>query len=398
MINSFTPYQTDVLFLLIGSNPLPNYVAACLLTHERSTVVLLNSLATSAVAERLAKRLASERRVLTFQFCTVPEADGPAIGRKVSDVAQSFERSYPRLTIGLNYTGGTKPMAAYSYQVLAQMFPAGIFSYLDAHTLRMVIDPGGGAVQRVPVERQVTLKLDDIVDLHGYEIKQRREKPRHQPIAAAIAETHLADNGMNQWRTWLDSWKYGAKLPDLNQFPALAPAMNAFDAVCGGTATENGVAKVFGFHQLKQCGKYFVGGWLEDYTLDSLGMVNQQMRLDDYAGELLVQAPRRPELDLDVAATVGYQLFAISCMVTNKKGSAKEHLLEVVTRAGQLGGDEARFAAVTFCDDKNVKELEQEVSEAWDAAGKIKVFGRSHIRDLSSHLLRWFREANQEVS
>lgn len=72
--------------------------------------------------------------------------------------------------------------------------------------------------------------------------------------------------------------------------------------------------------------------------------------------------------------------------------------MEVFVRAAQLGGDEARFAAVTFCDDKNVRDLQREVTEAWDAQGKIKVFGRSHIPDLSKHLLQWFREANQEAS
>jgi len=120
--------------------------------------------------------------------------------------------------------------------------------------------------------------------------------------------------------------------------------------------------------------------------------------LDDYAAGLLIRAPRRPDFELDVAATVGYQLFAISCRATEYKGLAKEHLLEVFTRAGQLGGDEARFAAITLCDDGKVKELENEVSEKWDAQGKIRVLGRSHISDLSAHLLKWFREANQEVS
>lgn len=131
--------------------------------------------------------------------------------------------------------------------------------------------------------------------------------------------------------------------------------------------------------------------------MGALEKVSCQMTLDDYAGEMLVQASGRPGFELDVAATIGYQLFALSCRVAKKKEAAKEHLLEVVTRAGQLGGDEARFAAVTFCDDVNVRKLESEVSEAWDAVGKIRVFGASHIRDLSVHLLQWFREANQEV-
>ncbi|MGC8779537.1 MAG: hypothetical protein ACP5UQ_01590 [Anaerolineae bacterium] len=395
----FVAYQTDVLFLLIGSNPLPNHVAARLLAKEQGTVVLLHSKSTTEVAKRLANRLQAERSNLTFQYYTVSEADGPAIAVQVENAARSFERSYPRKTVGLNYTGGTKPMVAYSHRVLSQMFPGAVFSYLDARTLNMVIDPGGGPVQYVPTGRQVQMTLAQIAALHGYEISGPREKPRDAAIATGIAEVHLANGGMDQWRGWLESWKNdGVKLPDLSRFPALAPAMEAFNRACGGSATESGVAQALGFERLEQCGKYLIGSWLEDYVLEALGRVNKELKLDDYGGELLLSTPRRPDFDMDVAATIGYQLFAISCRATDKKGGAKEHLMEIFVRASQLGGDEARFAAVTFCDDKNVRDLQSEVTEAWDARGKIKVFGRSHIRDLSAHLLRWFREANQEES
>jgi hypothetical protein len=125
MSDKFFDFRTDVLFLLIGSNPLPNYVAARLLTHEQGTLVLLHSQATAMVAERLARRLRSERADLSTQLFTVPEADGPAIARKVREAVQQFDRSYPRRTIGLNYTGGTKPMAAYSYQLCPPCFQPG---------------------------------------------------------------------------------------------------------------------------------------------------------------------------------------------------------------------------------------------------------------------------------
>jgi len=398
MSDKFFDFRTDVLFLLIGSNPLPNYVAASLLIREQGTLVLLHSQATATVAERLARRLRSERADLSTQLFTVPEADGPAIARRVTESVQQFERSYPRRTIGLNYTGGTKPMAAYSYQALSTMFPSGVFSYLDARTLSMVIDPGGGPAQRIPVERQVTLKLADIVEMHGYQIKRKRTTPLHAAIAAAIAQVHLAPEGLKQWRDWLDTWKGGATLPDSTRFPALTPAIQAFDAACGGKTSAEGVAQALGFQQLNQCGKYFIGGWLEDHTLDALSKTHRQMPLEDYASEILIRSSVRPDFDLDVAATIGYQLFAISCIATEQKSKAKEHLLEIFTRAGQLGGDEARFAAITFCDDTNVRDLQREVSEAWDAQGKIRVFGRSHIGDLPTHLLRWFREANQEAT
>ena len=395
---AFVPYRVDLLFLLIGSNPLPNYVAARILAQEQGTIVLLHSTATSAVAERLVRRLRSDRPGLTFQLYGVPQADGPAIARKVSEVARSFEQSYPRVSVGLNYTGGTKPMAAYSYRALAQLFPAGVFSYLDARTLSMVIDPGGRTVQQVPVGRSIRLKLDDIANLHGYEIKQRLREPHHSLFANAIAEVHLAPGGLDQWRKWLDTWRDGATLSDLAKFPTLEPALKVFAEACGGSATESGVAQALGFQGLKQCGKYFAGGWLEDYTLDALSSIASEAGLDDFAAGAIVQAAGRPNFEFDVIATLGYQLFGLSCVVTEQKPRAKEHLMEVFTRAGQLGGDEARFAAVTFCDDRNVKDLEREVSEAWDATGKIKVFGRSHVQDSSTHLLKWFREANQEVS
>ncbi len=391
-------YQTDVLFLLVGSNPLPNYVAVRLMVKEMGTVVLLHSKSTTEVAKRLATRLQKERPDLVVQYYTVPEADGPAIAIQVENAARSFERSYPRKTVGLNYTGGTKPMAAYSYRVLSQMFPGTVCSYLDARTLSMVVDPGSGPVQYIPVKQQVRMTLEQIAALHGYEIKSSRTSPRYATIAAAIAEVHLAKDGMEQWRKWLESWNNGAKLPDLSQFPVLAPAMQAFDQACGGTATESGVAQALGFERLEQCTKYLVGGWLEDYTLEALTNVNKGLELDDFAGELKLVPRGNLDFDLDVAATIGYQLFAVSCRATENKGLAKEHLMEVFVRASQMGGDEARFATVTLCDDKKVKDLQREVTEAWDAQGKIKVFGRSHIRELSNHLLRWFREANQEAS
>lgn len=390
MSNPFNKYQTDVLFLLVGANPLPNYVAARLLARKR--VVLLHSKNTTGVAERLAKQLRRELSKLEVHFRTISESDGPSIASEVEKEASSSSAS-----IGLNYTGGTKPMAVYSYRSLFQKFPKAVFSYLDARTLSMVIVSGSDPVQRIPVGRQVQMKLDQIASLHGYAITGSQSTPLNREIATAIAEVHLSPDGMKQWRHWLSTGSSGANLPDLTQFPSLKPAIETFVTVCGGTATGNGIAHALGFQDLKQCNKYFVGGWLEDYVLDALIRVEKELPLDDCAAGIQLKASGRPNFELDAALTIGYQLFAISCIVTHKKSEAKEHLLEIFVRAGQLGGDEARFAAVTFCDDKAVNELKSEVTEAWDAAGKIWVFGSNHIKDLYKYLLQWFCNANQEM-
>ncbi len=122
--DTFAPYRSDVLFLLIGSNPLPNYVAARLLTRPRATLYLLATTATDEVAKRLARRLGRERADLSFTHFTISEADGPAIASKVREVAGQLALNRPNANIGLNFTGGTKPMAVYAALALRHAFPA----------------------------------------------------------------------------------------------------------------------------------------------------------------------------------------------------------------------------------------------------------------------------------
>ncbi|MBK9231265.1 MAG: hypothetical protein IPO15_10490 [Anaerolineae bacterium] len=176
----------------------------------------------------------------------------------------------------------------------------------------MVIDPGGGTVQQIPVGRSIRLKLDDIVDLHGYQISRLENRRGNSLLNHAITEVHLALGGMGQWRKWLESWANGVKLPDLGEFPLLRPAVDAFDAVCGGSANESGVAKRLVFHRLNQCGKYFVGERLENYVFDAARCRWASSARRPAAG-IVIKAPSRPGFELDVAAIIGYQLFAISC-------------------------------------------------------------------------------------
>jgi hypothetical protein len=42
-MKDFEPYRTDHLFLIVGANPLPNFVAALLLSKKGGTIHLLHS-------------------------------------------------------------------------------------------------------------------------------------------------------------------------------------------------------------------------------------------------------------------------------------------------------------------------------------------------------------------
>jgi len=393
-------YQTDVLFLLVGTNPLPNYVAACLLTRPNATLYLLHSQEigknTYDVAARLKEALLNRsngRPNLTIHLRGISRSDPDAIERQMNKLLQKVS---PSADVGLNYTGGTKAMSVHAYHVLRQAFPRGCFSYLDATSLKMVINRAGIPTQQIPVGREVELDFETLFGLHGYELQSLRREAKKPQFCRTLAQVHATSQGCKQWRNWLWTFrKPDPQLPTTEDYPALEAAIQGFANLCGGTPTETGVAQALEFDTLISCTKFFNGGWLEEYTFDALAPLAAPLGFCDYGIALKPQKPGQADFDLDVAAMWGYQLFAISCMMTEKPKFAKEHLFEVFVRARQLGGDEARIGLV--CCVPNPAALQAEVEETWDAEGKIRVFGQEHLLDLATWLEDWFRTANKEV-
>jgi len=74
-----------------------------------------------------------------------------------------LQKVSPSADVGLNYTGGTKAMSVHAYHVLRQAFPRGCFSYLDAASLKMVINREGMPIQEIPIGREVGGDLDSLI-------------------------------------------------------------------------------------------------------------------------------------------------------------------------------------------------------------------------------------------
>ena len=105
-------YQVDHLFLLIGTNPLPNYVSARLLARDpqRTTIWFVHSKDTAKEHDTLQKSLQTEG-FQSFQSIEVDEASSIDIYNQIQQRARSLHG-----VIGLNYTGGTKAMAVHAYR------------------------------------------------------------------------------------------------------------------------------------------------------------------------------------------------------------------------------------------------------------------------------------------
>jgi hypothetical protein len=184
------------LVLLVGSNPLPNYLATLVL-HPTS-VQLLYTKQTEDIKDKL--RSALERRLPNLKVSgTYVENDGTD-AQSVRDACRSLPGN-----AHLHYTGGTKIMAANArLAFLDRDGKDDQASYLDERNGVLRYDNGD---QTELLHQNLKLKLDDILSLHGI-IKQpeSKSKPRVEE-AIATAESVLKEGkACSSSGDWLEVW------------------------------------------------------------------------------------------------------------------------------------------------------------------------------------------------
>src|SRR5919199_399892 len=206
MSTSEADYKVNHLFLLVGENPLPNYIAAKMLLKEGGTVYLVHSTDTAPKADCLKRRLES----INFELISLgkSEADSSVIRQKIQTCVGKILEKHSDTTFGLNYTGGTKAMSVHSYRALFEA--SGVdnakFSYLDARSLQMLIDRENNSPKPEPVNEK--LSLEEIFDLHDLRWESGK-KPVSDPIlpelAIEFAKLHTAPSLVIAWRWWCDN-------------------------------------------------------------------------------------------------------------------------------------------------------------------------------------------------
>lgn len=377
--------KSEHLFLLVGTNPLPNYVAARLLLKSGGHIYLVHTDETAGVADRLIAAL----QIATGQVTKVEvkEAEGDDIFNQVARYARE------KHDVGLNYTGGTKTMAVHAYRAVEKHCLRAVFSYLDARTLSLFIETSNSQVQRISVANALQVSLSEMLALHGYSLPSPRLTPNQPEVCQALARIHSDPTAFSEWRKWLEQQSLH-DLPDPAKYPRLQGVVNALRQL-GNTPGDIAKALNPRWRNLEQCRKWLLGDWLEEYTLWACLEARSKAPnlFGDFGIDLKPQNPEGRSFQFDVALVRGYQLFAISCIASDKKEKCKEHLFEAYVRARQMGGDEARVGLVCCAPkdnpDSNPAAIQKEIEESWDATGKVRVFGAEHLPDLPTCLQDW---------
>jgi hypothetical protein len=431
-------HKVDHLFLLVGENPLPNYVAAKLLLQPKGTLYLVHTSGTQKTpgtekqAIRLQEILDKElEECHPTQLISLEdyESDAYRIQQKIREQIKQLGEG----RVGLNYTGGTKAMAVHAYRAaLHSMQEKGqkaFFSYLDPRRLKMCIDREDGVSEAIPIRSQdLTISLETIFELHD---RKCSKKPNQTPVlsdlASILAEMNLDQAKTKAWFRWFYSifcdgdddpnqaarkpkkasgkpgnWKSKTELERLS-FPTTCLSQEAIDGFhkqgyldTNGYLSLEQVKKKGEFKDLQDFCKWLDGTWLEHHLLNQISSIAEETEIFDYGMNFEVPlAGTRDGFEFDVAFTYGYQLFAISCTTAADRSLCKSKLFEAYLRSQQMGGGEARVALFCFVDD--LSGLKSEMANLLSDK-QIRIFGRKHLANLADEIINWIQDNDTELN
>jgi hypothetical protein len=157
--------RPERLLLLVGSNPLPNYLVASQLRPRE--VVLLHTSQTQEPAKRLAAALRGLESGGEIRQALIKDATS------ASSIFDAVKAQMEGATTHLNYTGGTKVMSAHALRAFYKAGgQAAHASYLDERGVggvaRLRFDDGGDDLYlSVGFSLEVLLGLHDFADAVG---------------------------------------------------------------------------------------------------------------------------------------------------------------------------------------------------------------------------------------
>ncbi len=415
------------LILLIGTNPLPNFVVAdFFLKHNEhlQKIWLVHSekndlqSGTATQADNLEKLLKTrwnaekQHQSLQFPFEKISLSDVSHAKKIRSDIEEKLDT---KLGMGngkvhLNYTGGTKAMSTHVYWLLKEKLKSDIsFSYLDARRFRL-LDDDRDEVIAGDLRREVSITFEELIRLHGFE---RRNKDDNFEFSEALCgfKKMIESGELNCF--YAVPGGYNRKLfenhrgelignkKDLCQekIDEFEPNDHFFSIAMSMPEKYRLFTHEKKFNQyipnkeFKKAVKFFDGLWLEYHIAEILKGISGLSIFQNWE----IKKPTWPNnlyFELDVILLKSYQMIGISCTSDITKRICKSKGFEIIHRTRQIGGDESKAILITRLVSDDKEKLQQELIHDTGGEGNILVLGADDLKhdDLLSEIQTFISE------
>lgn len=420
------------LVLLIGTNPLPNFVAAEYFLQENprleriwlvhsKTQRSINQEGTKEFAQNLQSLLQTRHPHIDDQYVQyVPLSNVSRAKEIVRDVeTYCLSRLGSECSVHLNYTGGTKVMGTQLYRVIEQAktderIRCCSFSYLNAKTFQIIDDERDAISGDLRSEPGISLTFGEMIALHGF---QRRNTPKDEhhifqatlhAFAQCIEENRLSDyfdcqHGGYKRSLFEDTKKKGELAKKISRLDAeRLQRYTPNETFCrildslpeGYRLLKDGKLTITEFSSNKCCEqtiKFLDGLWLEEYAANSIQHSFPALSIE--TNWEIAKEDWTTKFELDVLLVKGYQLFGISCTTSRSKKICKSKGFEILLRTRQIGGDEARAVVVTCLAEDVRAEVEEELQVDSGSGKTIIVLGMNDLKTatLINHIQQFIK-------
>lgn len=313
------------LILLVGTNPLPNYVVGKYFLGERENkikrIFLVHTTKTQDFAKALAKKIS--QIVPIKPLLLTSEAHGATIRGDIASYWKKEENkpNYSDMHIHINYTGGTKAMSIHVIQAFQELQKSGgkgitisklSYSYLEADKHKMYNDdepnPISGDLRKI-----INIELNDLLEIHKYNKPTNGKNPISDQMQQDVSSFCKSLN-----KNYLGS---SIKV-DLRKI--------AKSEISLGFALEHFV-------------RYFLE---EDSDLKKL-ISDGKLKVCSNLHLKQSNWPSKRYFEIDILLLFGYELIGISCYAGRSIKMSKLKGFEIMHRVTQLGGEEAKSILVT---------------------------------------------------
>lgn len=372
-------YNFENLVLLVGTNPLPNYVVGkyFLMNNPDLKKIWLvysekqNDFGTREIAERIKDVLYKD--FSNFEFCPLENiSDARDIKKNVeTNILEKLTNS-----VHLNYTGGTKTMAVHVYRAIEKYKKISnkSFSYLDARMFVLTDDEKGIVTE--DLRKSIDISFDNLIKLHGYE--KYKEEGNYLSWKDVLHEfEHIIQAGKLRnyfdWKTKIirkiyyinDNFEKRVKkaienisegLEDFNKDPLkqdvicvlnkIPPEYSILDDNCNLWIPDKNINNDGYKSRIRPAIDFLDGKWLENYVYKILedGL---SKNISISLNWKLKKEMNGKDFELDIVIINGYQICGISITTSQKEDLCKSKGFEVFHRVNQIGGDEAKAILIT---------------------------------------------------
>jgi hypothetical protein len=456
MTTSKTDYKVDHLFLLIGENPLPNYVAAKTLLAEGGKPYLVFTEHTQEPAQRLQEALGlGDNEMVSLDnnesnACKIKKR----IRAKVKEIQENPDNAQKK-QFGLNYTGGTKAMAVHAYQALLQprleeptykLNPEPIFSYLDSRNLKMLIDQPTNPVPLDIPKEPLDFSLDKLFKLHGFKLSR---PPKTEVTLPKLVEAIVKHK--SEWQNWcrkvlrlearttielgqvkntnneierifeVGDWKSADELRQLSLSIQELPEKITDVFKQNDLLDDKGCLSIQKIEQArlipepskdkkkkypKEICKWLEGVWLEDYVLQKLKNIQKQEEKEIKKNAIKEEERLIDEVGMSFNfpenADIGHFEFDVAFLrgyqlfalscTTDTEPGLCKLKLFEAYRRARQMGGDEARVALVCCYGKPDKIKKGFMSQIKD--NKVNVFGSGDLVDLSEKLKKWIQEVD----